>query len=130
MLRGGAEARAEHGADHHRRHGLAAEHVPELGGLVEDLVEADAHEVDEHQFGDRPQPGGRGTDGRADERDLGDSGVSSTPVRPNCGIRPLVTPSAPPQASCSPVAAGAAGDVLAHDDDASGRAPSPGAAPR
>ena len=62
MLAGRAEARAVHRADHHRGHGIAAEHVAKFGGLIEDLVQADAHEVDEHQLGDRTQPGG----GRAD----------------------------------------------------------------
>ena len=66
MLGRGAEAGADHGADDHRRLGLAAEHVFELGGLVEDLVEADAHEVDEHEFGDRPHAAGRGADRGAD----------------------------------------------------------------
>ena len=54
---------------------LAAEHVAELGGLVEDLVEADAHEVDEHQLGDRAQAGRGGAGRRADEGALGDRRV-------------------------------------------------------
>src|SRR2546425_3218878 len=41
---------------------LAAEHVAELGRLVVDLVEADAHEVDEHQLRHRPEPAGGGAD--------------------------------------------------------------------
>ena len=75
MLRGGAEAGAVHGADDHGRDRLAAEHVLELGGLVEDLVEADAHEVDEHQLGHGPQAGGGGTGGGTDEGALGDRRV-------------------------------------------------------
>ena len=33
---------------------LAAEHVAELGGLVVDLVHADADEISKHQFRHRP----------------------------------------------------------------------------
>ena len=57
VLRAAAQARADRGADHHRGLGLAAEHVAELGGLVVDLVEADADEVDEHDLGHRPHAG-------------------------------------------------------------------------
>ena len=62
VLRRRAETRAAHGPDHHRRLCLAAEHIAELGRLVVDLVEADAHEIDEHQFRDRAQAAGRGPD--------------------------------------------------------------------
>ena len=117
VLRGGAEAGAVHGADHHRGHRLAAEHVLELGGLVEDLVEADPHEVDEHQLGDRAQPGGRGTDGGTDEAALGDRRVQHA-VAAELGHQPLGDAE---RAAPGVVLAGraqAAGDVLAHDDDA------------
>ena len=50
MLCGGAEARAYHGANHQRRNRLTAEHVTKFGGLVIDLIETDAHEIDKHQF--------------------------------------------------------------------------------
>ncbi len=50
---------------------LAAEHVAELGHLVEDLVHADADEIGEHQFGHRPQPGKRRAAGSADDGRLG-----------------------------------------------------------
>src|SRR5436190_17228778 len=53
MLCRGPETAADHGADDDRRLSLAAEHVFELGGLVEYLIEAHPHEVDEHQFGHR-----------------------------------------------------------------------------
>ena len=75
MLRGRAEAGAVHRAHDQGRGRLAAEHVAELGRLVEDLVEADAEEVDEHQLGDRPQAGRRGARRRADEGALGDRRV-------------------------------------------------------
>ena len=116
MLRGGAEAGADHAADDQRRARLAAEHVAELRGLVVDLVEADADEVDEHQFGDRPHAGERGAGRRADDSRLSVIGVSMTRSRRIWPSSPLVTPSTPPQASSSPAAAGAADDVLAHHD--------------
>src|SRR5437588_9478134 len=75
MLRGGAAASADHRADHHRGLCLAAEHVAELGGLVEDLVEADAEEIAEHQFGDRSEAGDRGAGGGAHDRGFGDRRV-------------------------------------------------------
>ena len=67
VLGGGPEAGAVMRADHHGRRRLAAEHVAELGRLIEDLVETDAEEVHEHQFGHRPQPGRRRPDRGADE---------------------------------------------------------------
>src|SRR5207248_2011138 len=75
MLRGGAAASADHRADDHRRLRLAAEHVAELGGLVEDLVEADAEKIAEHQFGDGAQAGNGGAGGGAHDRRFGDRGV-------------------------------------------------------
>ena len=117
VLRGGAEAGAVHGADHHRGHRLAAEHVLELGGLVEDLVEADPHEVDEHQLGDGAQPGGGGTHGGTDEAALGDRRIQHA-IAAELGHQPLGDTE---RAAPGVVLAGgtqAAGDVLAHDDDA------------
>jgi len=61
----------------------------------EDLVEADAEEIAEHEFGDRPQAGDRGAGGGAHDRALG-IGVSMTRASPNSPKRPLVTPSTPP----------------------------------
>src|ERR1700756_4821305 len=75
VLGRGPQPRAVHGADHDGGDRLAAEHVPELRGLVVDLVEADAHEIDEHQLGDRAHPGRGRADRGADERRLRDGGV-------------------------------------------------------
>ena len=50
--------------------GLAPEHVAELGRLVEDLVEADAQEVDEHQLRDRAHAARGRADGGTGERGL------------------------------------------------------------
>ena len=117
MLGGRAEARAIHGANDDGRHRLAAEHVAELGGLIEYLVEADAHEIDEHQVGDRPKPGRGGADRGADERRLGDRRVEH-PVAPE--LRHQALGDAHRAAPCVLLAgrAGAAGDVLAHQDHA------------
>ena len=117
VLRGGAEAGAVHGADHQRGHRLAAEHVAELGRLVEDLVEADPHEVDEHQFDDRAEPGGRGARRGADERDLGEMRVEHAV---GSELRAEALGDAHRAAPGVLVArgTGAARDVLAHHDDA------------
>ena len=69
MLGGGVQAGADHGTDHQRGDRLAAEHVAELGGLVEDLVQAATGEVDEHQFAHRAHAAG-GADRGADIADL------------------------------------------------------------
>ena len=101
----------------HRRDRLAAEHVLELGRLVEDLVEADAHEVDEHQLGDRAQAGGGGADGGADEAALGDRRVQHA-VAAELGHQPLGDAERAAPGVLLAGRAQAAGDVLAHDDDA------------
>ena len=49
VLAGGPNPGAIHGAHDQRRHRLAAEHVAEFGGLVEDLIETDTHEINEHE---------------------------------------------------------------------------------
>ena len=91
---------------------LAAEHVTELGGLVEDLVEANTHEIDEHQLDHRAQARGGRSDAAPTKADSV-IGVSMT-RSPNLPHRPLVTPRTPPQASNSAVRTAAAGDVLPH----------------
>ena len=75
MLGGGAAAGADHRPDDQRGRRLAAEHIAELGGLVEDLVETDAEKIAEHQLGDRPQAGDRGAGGGAHDRGFGDRRV-------------------------------------------------------
>src|SRR3546814_19135849 len=54
---------------------LFRSHVPELGRLVVDLVEADAHEIHEHQLGDRTQAGDRGAGSGTDDGALGNRGI-------------------------------------------------------
>ena len=64
----GAELRA-----HGERHlGGAAGHERQLGRLVEQLVEADAEEVEVHHLDHRAHPGHRRADAEADDRRLGD----------------------------------------------------------
>ena len=117
MLRGGAEAGAVHGADHERGHRLAAEHVAELGRLVEDLVEADPHEVDEHQLGDGAKAGRGGTGGGADEGRFGDRRIENA-LAAEFAHQAFGDAERPAPGVVLAGRAEAAGDVLAHDDDA------------
>ena len=64
-----------HGPDDERGDGLAAEHVAKLGGLIEDLVEAHAHEVDEHQLGNGPQASNRRARRGANEGAFANRGI-------------------------------------------------------
>ncbi len=118
VLAGGADPGADHGADHQRALGLAAEHVAQLGALVEDLVHAAAEEVDEHQLGDWAQAGGRGADGGADEAGLGDRGVQH-PIAPELLDEPFgdAHHPAPGVVVAEVIDRGPAGDVLAEEDD-------------
>ena len=116
VLARGAEPGAVHGADHQGRARVAAEHVAELGGLVEDLIEADADEIDEHKLRHGAQPGRsrtrRGTDiGTFAQRRIDDAIAAELAEQPlgdaeHAAPRILL-------AWC----ARAAGDVLAHQDD-------------
>src|SRR5713226_334634 len=63
MLRRQLVAGAAWHADHHRHLGLAAEHVADLGRVVDDLVVCDEREVDGHHLHDRAQAKHRRTDG-------------------------------------------------------------------
>jgi len=50
VLRTGVESCAEHCSYDQRRAHLTTEHIPELRGLIEDLIEADSEKVNEHQL--------------------------------------------------------------------------------
>ena len=120
MLRGGAAPGADHRADHQRRLRLAAEHVAELGRLIEDLVEANAEEVAEHQFGDGAQTGDRSAGGGAHERAFGDRRVDD----PRLAELPDEALGDAEHAAIRialAVAAGAAGDILADHDERGSR---------
>ena len=75
MLGGAAKSGADAGQHGERDLDLAAEHVPHFGGVVQQLVHADAHEVHEHQLGHGPHAGGGSADGRAHKGRLGKGSV-------------------------------------------------------
>ena len=62
---------ADGGADHHRDFCLAAEHVAHLGRLIVQFVQADAHEVGEHDLHDRTQPRSGGAHSEPHDRRFG-----------------------------------------------------------
>src|SRR6516165_3289508 len=107
---------ADHRADDERGLGLAAKHVTELGGLVEDLVEADAEEIGEHQLGHRPQPSHRRPGGRTHDRRLGDRRVDH-PRFAEFGEEALGHPEDAAIGVALALGGGTAGDVLADYDD-------------
>ena len=111
VLGRGAKAGADHRADHDRGLGLAAEHVLELGGLVEDLVETDAHEVDEHQLGHRAHAAGRRADRRADVGAFAQRRVEQAVAM--LGVKPFGDAEHAAPGVELAVAAGAADDVFA-----------------
>src|SRR3989441_11358894 len=94
---------------------LAAEHVAELGRLVVDLVEADAPEVDEHQLRHRPEPAGGGADGGPDVGRLRQRRVEQ-PFPAVLGVEALGDAEDAAPGVVLAGAAGAADDVLAHED--------------
>ena len=118
VLAGRVQAGADHGADDQRAFGFAAEHVAQLGALVEDLVHAAAEEVDEHQLGDGAQPGRGGADGRPDEAGFGDRRVeharAAELLDQALGHAQHATPSLVLR---QVIDGGAAGHVLAHEDN-------------
>ena len=50
VLGGGPETRTDHGPDGDRNLNLAAEHVAQLGSLIEQLIQTHTHESDKHQL--------------------------------------------------------------------------------
>ncbi len=76
MLRAEAQARPADGADRHRHGELAARHEAMLGDAVDDLVEADAEEIGEHDLDDGPIARDGEAQRRADEAGLGDGRVA------------------------------------------------------
>src|SRR5436189_5776045 len=75
MLPGRAHARANHRADDQRATCLATKHIAQLGSLVENLIHADAEEIDKHQFRYGTQAGGSRADRCANEACLGNGSV-------------------------------------------------------
>ena len=96
---------------------MPPQHVVDLGCVVEDLVRANAEETDVHQVDDRAHSGRRRTDACAHKSGLRDwrvanplwTELSDKPLGKSHRAAPRVFLVGPP---------GAAGDVLAHDEDA------------
>ena len=121
VLGTGAKAGTGHGAHDHGDGDLAAVDVAHLRGLVEELVERGADEVDVHDLGDGAQAGIGGTDRGTDEAGFGDGRVDDT-FAAELGQQTLghAKRSAPGIGGLGMdvVATGTTGDVLAEDDDA------------
>jgi hypothetical protein len=81
-------------------------HEPGLGGVVDQLVHADADEVHDHQLGHRSEAGDGGAHRGADDGRLGDRRVAD-PVGPEGGREPLGDLGDP---------TGRVGQVLAEED--------------
>src|SRR5260221_13808285 len=114
MLCRGPKAAADHGADDDRRLSLAAEHVFELGGLVEYLIEAYAHEVDEHQIGHLAHAAGGGSNRGPDIGGFGERRIEQ-PVA-IFRIEPLGDAENPAPGVLVAVPAHAAHDILTHHE--------------
>ena len=105
---------------HDERHlDLAAEHVADRCGVVDDLVHRQQREVDRHELHDRAQAGHRRADAHADDRVLGDRRVA------HALLAELLE-----QAGGDLERAVEDADVLAHEHDVRVALPSPRAAPR
>ena len=76
MLGAGAPAGAALRTQHHRHRQLAARHEVGLRGLVDELVERERDEVDEHDLDHRPHAGLRGADGDTAHGRLADRRVA------------------------------------------------------
>ena len=116
MLARRAQSRAEQCAHHDRRRRLAAEHIAELRHLVDDLVAADAEEIDEHQLRDRPQPSHRRTRGGTDEGALADRRIED-PTAAKLGQQPFAGTEHVAPGILFALGAHAADDVLAQGDN-------------
>ena len=57
---------AAHRPNHQRQHHLAAKHVMQFCGFINNVIHRREREVDRHQFSHRAQPGQRGTNAGAD----------------------------------------------------------------
>src|SRR5216684_6225951 len=57
-------------AYNHRHLGVAAEHVMNLGGVVDDLIDREQAEIDRHQLDNWLEPAHRGADSGADYREF------------------------------------------------------------
>ena len=78
-------------ADNQRHGELAARHMRDRRGVVDDLVERQQAEIDRHDLDDRPHAGHRRADARRRRRRLSESGVSRMRSSPSSSMSPLVT---------------------------------------
>jgi hypothetical protein len=76
VLRGQLRAGTARRANHERHAHLAAEHVLNLRGVVDDLVHRHQDEVDRHDLDHRPQAHHGGADAGADEPLFRDRGLA------------------------------------------------------
>jgi len=107
MLRGKLPPGTGCHADHERDAELAARHMADGGGVIDDLVEREQAEVDGHHFDDRQHAVQCRADSRADERRLGQRRVAYALL---AEFRQ--------QSLAHGVAAAVAPDVLAHEEHA------------
>src|SRR5215207_6920820 len=114
MLGGSAETGPYHGADHHWRFRLADEHISELGSLVVDLVETNAHEIEKHELRDRPHAASSSPDSCADIGRLRERCVEKLAAM--LGMKPLGHPEDTAPGILFALGTGAADDILAHYD--------------
>ena len=70
------QAASHRGAQDHGDRGQATGHVPQLGGVVRKLVEADAEEVHEHDLGHRSQATQSRSHRRPDDGLFGDGRIA------------------------------------------------------
>jgi len=92
---GGELSSCPGGHPDHERHGeLAAGHVEQRGGVVDELVEREQGEVHRHDLDDRVHPSERRAYPRAGEAGLGEGGVADA-VRPELLEQPARDPEAP-----------------------------------
>ncbi len=116
MLACGTESGAVHRANHQRHRRPATEHVPQFGGLVENLIEAYAHKVNEHQFRHGSQSGRRCPHRRTDKSAFANRRIPHALLtelgNESLGHSQHATPCVLLARSSHP-----AGHVLAHDDD-------------
>ena len=118
VLRAELCGRAARAAEHDRQLELPARHLPDLGRVVDDLIDRDEREVQGHELDDRPQPDHRRADADAGEAALGDRRVD------DALLAELLQ-----QALRHLVGAVVVADLLAHEEDVGRRAPSPRASP-
>ena len=106
MLRRSTATRTHRGPDDERHLDPPAEHVADLGHLVDDLVHGDGDPVGVEDLRDGAQPRGRRAETRTHDRRLRNRGVPN-PVRPKFLVQSLRHPE------------GIATDrnITAHDDD-------------